>query len=604
MKKSMRRRTFFLLLAGILTLVLAFTAIFYSYFNRIYRERLEEEQKSLVSQAVDAAESLLMNIRQNAYYLCLSENLANMLVNSEGVLANQQIESLGLAFSLNTGTPTAPLMQSAYPVLLLDGQFPLSRFAERFSIRRSMTTRHIYSSAGMENEDWYVKTLALKGQIYAFRDERNKDYLFFSHLLSSTRIADPRYNEKIGVVLYAMPMLRMNRLLTESKFNDQSCVALLFRDTVMACTDEGLFPAGQRMGDAVELPAAGTVEKTRLNGALYSVTQARFQRDWQCVLLAPEKGIVYQEAPFYLLALLLLLVVAVVLALSLIVSRQVIRPIVRLSGIMEQAKDAEHMPPAQETGREDEITVLYQSYNAMRQRIQTLSRKTLEEQKKLRASELKTMQAQINPHFIYNTLDSISCSALMEGNDSIVTMVASLINILKYSINFSRTTVPLREEINYLEDYICIQQIRFAGGFSFEYDIPERYMSVPVSPIILQPLVENSLFHAGNQEDSLRVRLYCEEADGCLLIHVTDNGSAGNAERINGFLTEEGDAPAGHGIGVRNVYRRITLLSGGRGGLHYVQLPDGGLDAVVRIPLQGVLAEPGSEDTEGTGGMS
>jgi hypothetical protein len=155
MKKSMRRRTFFLLLAGILTLVLALSWIFYSYFSRIYRERLEEEQKSLVSQAVDTAESLLMNIRQNAYYLCLSENLANMLVNSERALANQQIESLGIAFSLNTGTPTAPLMQSAYPVLLLDGQFPLSRYAERFSIRRSMTTRHIYSSAGMENEDLY-----------------------------------------------------------------------------------------------------------------------------------------------------------------------------------------------------------------------------------------------------------------------------------------------------------------------------------------------------------------------------------------------------------------------------------------------------------------
>lgn len=602
-KKSMRRRTFFLLLAGILVLVLAFTAIFYTYFSGIYRDRLEEEQKSLVSQAVDTAESLLMNIRQNAYYLCSNEDLASMLVNSEGALANQQIEALGNVFSLSTGTPTAPLMQSAYPILLLDGQFPLSGFAERFSIRRSMTTRHVYSSAGMENEDWYEKTLALKGQIYAFCDERNWDYLFFSHLLSSTRVADPRYNEKIGVVLYAMPMLRLNRLLAESKFNDASCVILLFRDTVMASTDEGLFPVGQGLQGISNLPAPGTVSKTRLDRTLYSITQARFQRDWQCVLLSPEKGIVYQEAPGYLLAMLLLLLVAVALALSLIVSRQVIRPIVRLSGIMEQAKDAEHMPPARESGPGDEITVLYQSYNAMRQRIQTLSRKAMEEQKKLRASELKTMQAQINPHFIYNTLDSISCSALMEGNDSIVTMVASLINILKYSINFSRTTVPLREEINYLEDYICIQQIRFAGGFSFEYDIPEHYMAVPVSPIILQPLVENSLFHAGNQDGSLRIRLYCEEKDGCLLIHVTDNGSSGNADRINGFLTEKGD-PDSHGIGVRNVYRRITLLFGSRGGLHYAQLPDGGLDAIVRIPLQGVLAEPGNENDEGKGGTN
>ena len=588
-KKSMRKRTFFLLLAGILVLMMAFTVIFYVYFSRIYRDRLEEEQKSLVSQAVETAESLLMNIRQNAYYLCFNEDLANLLVSSDGAAANQ-IENLGIVFSVNTGTPTAPLMQSAYPMLLLDGQFPLSGYADRFAFGRNMMSRHIYSSKGLENEDWYVQTLAQKGQTYAFCDERNRDYLFFSHQLSSTRIADPRYNNKIGVVVYAMPMLRLNRLLEGSAFNSQSCVLLLFRDTVMASTDEELFPPGQPLETGADLPAPGAVGRTRLGRTLYAVTQARFQRDWQCVLLVPEKSIVYQKAPVYLLALMLVSLVAVALILSLILSRQVIRPIVRLSGIMEQAKDAEHMPPAQETGPGDEITVLYQSYNAMRQRIQTLSRRTLEEQKKLRASELKMMQAQINPHFIYNTLDSISCSALMEGNDSIVTMVASLINILKYSINFSRATVPLREEINYLEDYICIQQIRFADGFTFEYDIPERYMSVPVSPIILQPLVENSLFHAGTQDGSLRIRLYCEEKDGALLIHVTDNGVAGNADQINGYLTD-GEAVDGYGIGIRNVYRRITLLSGGRGGLRYVQLKDGGLDAVVQIPLDGTVQE-------------
>ncbi len=171
----MRKRTFFLLLTGILVLVMAFTVIFYAYFSRIYRSRLEEEQKSLVSQAVETAESLLMNIRQNAYYLCFNEDLANMLVRSESTVANQQIEHLGIVFSVNTGTPTAPLMQSAYPMLLLDGQFPLSAYADSFSIGRSMTTRHIYSSKGVENEDWYVQTLAQKGQTYAFCDERNQD---------------------------------------------------------------------------------------------------------------------------------------------------------------------------------------------------------------------------------------------------------------------------------------------------------------------------------------------------------------------------------------------------------------------------------------------
>ena len=535
MKRS--KRAIVLMLAGLLTLILTFTLIFYAYFRRINRNLLEEDQLSLVSGATETAETLLMNIRQNAYYLCCNEDLADILVNSQDGVPSRLIETLSVVFSLNTGTPTAPLMQNAYPMLLLDGQFPLSASAERFSISRSMITRYIYSSAGVENEDWYQRTLALRGQIYAFCDEGNRDYAFFSHLLRSTCVADPRYSEQIGVVVYAMPMLRLNQLLASSRLNDESCVVLLYEDKVIACTDEALFSAGQSVGGVLELPEAGRVGETSLDQVRYSVTQARFQKDWQCVLLVPERSIVYEKAPSYMLALMLFLLAAVLLLFSFIIFR--------------------------------------------RER---------EEQKKLRASELKMMQAQINPHFVYNTLDSISCIALMEGNEQIVTMVASLINILKYSINFSRTTVPLREEINYLEDYICIQQIRFSGGFRFEYEIPERYMDVRVSPIILQPLVENALFHAASQNGELRIRIFCEEKGNCLLIHVADNGSSGDAEKINGFLKED-DAAGGHGIGIRNVYRRVALLSGGRGGLRYAQLPDGGLDAIVSIPLDAAPPE-------------
>ncbi len=537
MNKSMRKRAFFLMLISLLALILTFTLIFYGYFRRINRSRLEEDQLSLVSDATETAETLLMNIRQNAYFLCCNEDLADILVNSEDDVPSRLLDTLSVVFSLNTGTPTAPLMQSAYPMLLLDGQFPLAASAERFSVSRGMITRRVYSSLGMEDEDWYQRTVALRGQIYAFCDEGNGDYVFFSHLLRSTRVADPRYSEQIGVVVYAMPILRLNQLLARSRLNDESCVALLFEGTVMACTDAALFSPGQSAEGALELPEAGRVGRISLNKVRYWVSQARFQKDWQCVLLVPENSIVYPKEPSYMLALMLFLLAAVLLLFSFIISRR-----------------------------------------------------TQEEQKKLRASELKMMQAQINPHFVYNTLDSISCIALMEGNEQIGTMVASLINILKYSINFSRTTVPLREEINYLEDYICIQQIRFSGGFRFEYDIPERYMAVRVSPIILQPLVENALFHAAAPNGGLCIRIFCEEKENCLLIHVTDNGSSGDAEKINGYLNEE-DAPDGHGIGVRNVYRRVSLLSGGRGGLRYEQLPDGGLDAIVRIPLDAAPPE-------------
>ena len=586
MNISIRKRMSLFWLMGMLVLILAFTVIFFSYFNRIYKERMAQDQWSCTASAAENAGVLMMNIRQNAYYLCCNEDLAAVLVNVQENLPVRQMELLRAVFSLNTGTPTAPLMQSAYPMLLLDGQFPVADAAKPFVLGRNLTHQHIYSSQGLSDEPWYRQTLALRGQTYAFYDERCPDYVFFSHLLRSTRIADPRYNENIGVVLYAMPTLRMNALLTAARLSEGTCALLLYGDTVMASTDPALFPIGQPADLA--LPAVmqqGSIVPYQWDKGLFTASRVKFQGDWQCVLLAPERSIVAQETPVYMLALMLLMLIAVMLIISFLLSRQVIRPITRLSGVMEQARDAEHMPQAAEPENQDEIAVLYQSYNAMRGRIQALSREAQEEQKKVIASELKMMQAQINPHFIYNTLDSISCSALMEGNDDIVTMVASLISILKYSINFSRATVPLREEINYLQDYIRIQQIRYSDGFEFVCDIPEEYMSVAVSPITLQPLVENALFHAENGGDKLRIRLYCEEEAGLLLIHVTDNGSRADASRINSIL-RSADPADGHGIGIRNVYRRVTLQSGGRGNLYYQNMPGGGLDAVILIPLE------------------
>ena len=586
MRISIQKRMSLFLLMGMLVLILAFSAIFFSYFNRIYKERMAQDQWNYTVSAAEDVGVLLMNIRQNAYYLCCNKDLAEALTSPQNDLPARQLETLRAIFSLNTGTPTAPLMQSAYPMLLLDGQFPVASSATPFTLNRNLTKQHIYSSQGLDSEDWYRQTLAFRGQIHCFYDRRCPDRVFFSHLLRSTRVADPRYNDTIGVVLYAMPTLRLNAILSAAKMNEETHALLLYGDTVMAATDPDAFPLGQSAGLALlDAPRSSRTVPCQVRGERFIASRVSFQGDWQCISLVPEHSIVLEGAPVYMLVTMLLLLAAVILAISLLLSRQVIRPIARLSNVMEQARDAGHMPLAREPKKQDEIAVLYQSYNAMRGRIQALARETQEEQKKAIESELRMMQAQINPHFIYNTLDSISCSALMEGNDDIVTMVESLISILKYSINFSRVTVPLREEINYLQDYIRIQQIRYSGGFDFVCDIPEEYLPVAVPPIVLQPLVENALFHAENGADGLRIRLYCEEAeDGLLLIHVTDNGSGADPQRINALLQSE-DPLDGHGIGIRNVYRRITLQSGGRGRLYYRSLPEGGLDAVIRIPL-------------------
>lgn len=339
----------------------------------------------------------------------------------------------------------------------------------------------------------------------------------------------------------------------------------------------------------ISLPSDGAVKQIEWDGVSYLASSVTFQGDWKFLLLLPEADVYrYIKVPESMMATVGVLLLVISAIISLLLSKQLTRPIIKLSGAMAQARDGRYLPSPMPAPRShDEIATLYSCYNSMTEHIQQLLGQTAEEAEKLRSAELKALQAQINPHFIYNTLDSVSCSALMEGNDDIVTMVTSLISILKYSVNFSRTTVPLREEIDYLQHYIRIQELRYKKGFHFECNVPEAYFDVPVSQIILQPLVENALFHAYCPDGELEICLFCEEKDGLLRIHVTDNGSGGDAEKLNSMLNCEGlDETDSHGIGIKNVNNRIRLLLGGQSGLHYDQLEGGGLDAVIQIPLK------------------
>lgn len=593
MRNGIRGRTFCFIASGMLAMSLVFTFLFYGYFYNVFRTRMEQDQRRTVESMADRIGTVVTNIRQNAFYLCSNDTMAEALVNKSGMSAIKQRDQLSTTFSINTGAPNTPLMQSAYAMLLIDPQFPLSRVIQgAFDINGGMTRQRVYSALDVADEAWYQQTTALQGQIYAFHAEHDHQNVFFSQFLRSSRIADPRYNENIGVVLYAVPESRLTSIMRAARMTDGAVSLLTFAGEPFLTTDEARFPA-EDASWARELPALlgreGTVTQLKWNGGSYLASGVVFQGDWQCVLLVPEADVYgYIKVPMSMMAAVAVVLVLISTILSLLLSRQLTRPIIRLSGAMAQARDGHYLPsPMPAPATHDEIATLYSCYNSMTEHIRLLMRQTAEEAEKLRVAELKALQAQINPHFIYNTLDSVSCSALMEGNDDIVTMVTSLISILKYSVNFSRTTVPLREEIDYLQHYIRIQELRYKKGFRFACDVPESYMDVPVSQIILQPLVENALFHAWCPDKELEIRLFCEEKDGWLRIHVTDNGSGGDAEALNRLLMGGGqEASDSHGIGIRNVNDRIRLLLGGDSGLHYAPREGGGLDAVIQIPLK------------------
>lgn len=594
MRNSIRIRTFCYFAFSMLIVILAFSTLFFRYFYTVFQDRLEADQVYAATRTSESVGSLMDNIKQNAYYLCSSEALADALVNKTGINAIRQRDGISTAFSMGTGTPNAPLMKSANAVLLLDPQFWLAQNITRNFDIKDLTRAKIYSALDVQDEEWYQETMQRMGEIYAFWHPAVPSNIFFSQMLRNTRIADPRYNSNMGVVLYSLPSIKLYNILATAQMTKGTIALLAYEDSFIMATENVPEDIETYREALLSLPRDGRLKAFTLNKEAYTASSVLFQGDWRIIVLMPEADVAdyIHRNSYQLITIIIMLFLIVSALISVLLSKQLMRPILQLSDTMGQMRDIRHLPPSvPEPTSHDEIATLYRSYNTMLTCIQTLTDQAVEEAKKLRESELKAMQAQINPHFIYNTLDSVTCSALLEGNEDIVTMATSLVSILKYSVHFDRAVVPLREEIDYLQHYVRIQELRYKNGFHFICNVPEKYHDIRVSQIILQPLVENALFHAHCEEGPLEIRLYCEGIRRTLLIHVADNGVGGDAAALNRMLrcTEEADS---YGIGIRNVNKRIKLLFGEESGLRYEQLPGGGLDAVITVPLEFMNEKP------------
>jgi len=592
MHNSILKRTFRYFLVSTLFIIAAVAFLVFVFLRQEYQEQFEEAQFYVTEKTAETVSALHQDIRRSAYSLCCNETLAEVLINAPGYDLLTQRQLLNRVIVMNTATPTATSLRSTQQVLLVDEQFSFAYAASNAFSLASFPTVHAYSSLTVQDEEWYHQARAYNAQIYAFCHPQAEGKVLFAHLLRSTHITNPRYSDEVGVMLYAMPRNVLGGLLQDAQMSEGSVSLLLFNDLLLGSTNEALFPSGSVVTEDVlplsQLPGVNQLSHLWLGGVRYSVASRPVGSEWRVVLLTPSAN-AWQALIGMLpvVGVAVLVLAAVALAISVMFSRRLSAPILSLSNAMVRDSDAHALPqPIPVPKTDDEIERLYHSYNDIVDNIHRISALERERNAQLQKTELKALQSQINPHFIYNTLDSIACIALLNGEDDIATMVASLINILKYSLRFSRLGATLKEEIDYLSQYIQIQKLRYSDRFRFVCDIPDEHLDARVPRLMLQPLVENALFHAENA-DQLVIRVWCETSADALCIHVSDNGSGADAQQLNTMLKTDPDA-AGEkfGIGIRNVNKRIQLLAGEGYGIRYQLLEDGGLDAVITLPMQ------------------
>ena len=305
-----------------------------------------------------------------------------------------------------------------------------------------------------------------------------------------------------------------------------------------------------------------------------------------CTLVENEK--LYQEASALSLSLSKVFVTmfgAGILG-AFFISSQITRRITNLSVAMDHVQEGNFNTRLSVQGN-DEIAELSHHFNSMLKDLRRLMNEVVETQKEKRKRELEILQAQINPHFIYNTLDTLQWKALEYGASDLSELILSLSSFFRVSLSKGKEMIPLREEIKHVRSYLDIQKARYEEILTYEIQVEESLDDVFLPKILLQPLVENAIYHGIKPklaQGKISILAQLEGKD--LLLTVQDNGVGMTEEQVNQLeeAFEGKRAPVSYGL--HNVHQRIRLTYGNPYGLHVESCLQDGTTVTIRLPME------------------
>ncbi len=278
------------------------------------------------------------------------------------------------------------------------------------------------------------------------------------------------------------------------------------------------------------------------------------------------------------------------------ITRRLTYPVQLLKNKMRQAASGYLEAKVKPTGQ-DEIADLGNSFNIMLEKIKMLLQQSIEEQEHIQKAELRTLQAQINPHFLYNTLDSIIWTAEAGKNKDVIQLVQALSKFFRTSLNKGRDWIRLEEELDHVRSYLVIQQMRYRDILHYEIEVEPALATLPILKMTLQPIVENALYHGiKNKRGKGLIRIIGRaDYEDHMVLQIVDNGigiSIHKLEQLKDQLNkqrmpeETGDEVSG-GFGLHNVHQRIRLYYGERYGVQVDSIDQTGTTVTIRIPIRG-----------------
>lgn len=284
--------------------------------------------------------------------------------------------------------------------------------------------------------------------------------------------------------------------------------------------------------------------------------------------------------------------VLILLAAALIISWRISKPINNLKKKIE-SETQQNIVLGTENIKVNEVESLGLGFNIMMSNIKELKENSIKEQENLKKSELRTLQAQINPHFLYNSLDSIMWIAEANKSEKVVEIVSELSNFFRISLSKGKDWISIKDEIEQTRSYLNIQKIRYEDILDFKIDIEEELLDYRILKMILQPVVENALYH-GIKNKRSGGSIYIKGSkteDNNLMLEIVDNGIGMSPEKLKEIMAEFDNnsfeyTKVKNGFGLSNVHKRIRMYYGDKYGVSIKSEVDKGTNVTLLVKCE------------------
>ena len=326
--------------------------------------------------------------------------------------------------------------------------------------------------------------------------------------------------------------------------------------------------------------------ETSINDREYLAVYSRSAYSmWNYVVLIPNAeifGQIYRIRRFFIFVIIVITVLTI--PICSMIAGVLYKPLENLVIAMQNVKNG-NLDTAINDPRRDEYQKVYEGFNLMLAELKQLIEDLSNEKSLNKQAEINLIQAQINPHFLYNTLDSIYSIAVIHKVDEISNMASALSKFFRVSLSGGKTDTTLKEALEITRSYLTIQNIRFGNKIGYEVNIPESYMDILVPKLLLQPIVENSIFHGLEKKKGKgRLSISCQENEETIFINVDDDGVGINEEKLIGLWKIIDGGEDGEHFALKTINKQLILKYGKDYGLKIESREGKGTRVTISLP--------------------